>query len=332
MLSRSMQRWLLRKTFRTGWFSDQPEYLNIFTTNRCNFSCFYCSRNIEDYSPDAEYRYNDKSEFHIEDLRELLDQYPKIKSVSFVGIGEPFLIKDLIPMAQLAKDRGKSTFVISNGSLLHRHWGKIGECFDTVSISLHGLNATELWSIAKVKERTFDQFAHNLQQLTQVEVKKHPHLQVRASVVLLRDNLERVRHAAAFCVEMGIQELDIHNYLALGPDAVENVIYDDEQEYIDFIYGLVAEYAGRVKISQPVWIKRDESKMSWGCICFYRYLRVDGIGNVSGCGRIMPPAAENGNFREEKDVFANAYFKSMQKAFRTGEGIPKCCRYCPDAQ
>jgi wyosine [tRNA(Phe)-imidazoG37] synthetase (radical SAM superfamily) len=331
MLSQS-KKWLLQKTLRTGWFSDQPTNLNIFTTNRCNFSCFYCSRNIEDFSPDAEYRYDDKSEFHTANLVTLLDKYPKIQSVSFVGIGEPFLIKDLFPMARLAKERGKKTLVISNGSLLHRHWGNIGECFDNVSISLHGLNATEIMSIAKVKERTFNQFVENLRQLTQVEVMQHPRLRVSASVVLLKHNLDRVRRAAALCAEVGIQELDLQNYLALGSDAVKNVIFDDELEYIDFTHNLVAEYAGRLKINRPVWIRRNESKMGWGCVSFYRYLRVDGLGNVSGCGRIMPPTAENGNFLKEEDVFSNTYFKSMQMAFRNGEGIPACCRHCPDAQ
>ncbi len=323
---------LLRQVFRIGRFSEQPTNLNVFTTNRCNFSCFYCSRNTKDFYPDTEYHYDDKSEFHTENLQMLLDRYPRIKSVTFVGIGEPFLIRDLIPMAQLAKERGKKTSVTSNGSLLHHHWDKIGECFDSISISLHGLNATEIMSIAKVNERTFNQFVDNLRQLIQVEVKKHPRLHVCASVVLLKQNLDRVRCAAAFCAEVGIRELDLQNYLALGPDAVENVICDDEQEYIDFAHGLVSEYAGRVKINQPVWIKRDEFKMSWNCVCFYRHLRVDGLGNVSGCGRILPPVAENGNFLEETDVFSNNYFKTMRKAFRTGRGIPGCCRYCPDAQ
>jgi len=327
-----IKAWSFKQLYYRRIVSQDPRTLNIFTTDRCNFSCFYCSRNIPDKSNDAVYRYEDKSEFHIDDLRFLLKKYPKIKKVSFVGIGEPFLIRDLIPMAEFAKRSGKSTSVITNGSLLHRYWGQIGKNFDDISISLHGLNSDELFKIANVGEKTFNKFIENIHYLTQNETVENPNIHVHASVVVLKNNLVRVREAAQFCVENGIQELDLHNYLSLGPDALDNVIFDDEKEYIDYVMGLIAEYDGQVKINSPVWIKRDETKMKWGCVSFFHYLRVDGLGQVSGCGRIMPPANDNGNFRTEEDVFQNEYFESLRTAFRNGTGIPDCCRYCPDAQ
>ncbi len=323
---------LKREMLLRGLLPSDPRTLNIFTTDRCNFSCFYCSRNILDESPDSEYRYDDKSEFHIEDLRLLLDKYPTIRTVSFVGIGEPFLIRDLIPMAELAKSHGKRTTVISNGSRLHKHWGKIGELFDDISISLHGLTAPELLQIANVKENVFNQFIENIRYLTRVEAAQYPRLHIHASVVFLKQNLERLREAAEFCAQNNITELDMQNYLSLGPDARYNVVFDDEQEYMNFAVNLANEYEGRVKINLPVWIKRDDSALKWGCTTFFRYLRVDGLGQVSGCGRIMPPAAANGDFRNELDVFQNEYFKEMRESFRTGKNIPACCRYCPDAQ
>jgi molybdenum cofactor biosynthesis enzyme MoaA len=328
----SFKAWTFKQFYYHNIVSQDPLTLNIFTTDRCNFSCYYCSRNIPDDSTDAKYRYEDKSEFRIEDLRLLLEKYPKIKKVSFVGIGEPFLTRDLIPMAELAKRSSKRTSVITNGSLLHRFWGQIGLNFNDISVSLHGLNSDELLRIANVKEKIFQQFIENVHYLTQIEAKEYPSLRVHASVVVLKQNLTRVREAVKFCVENGILELDLHNYLSLGPDAMENVIFDDQKEYINFVISLQAEYKDRVKINPPVWIKRDEKKMKWGCVSFFHYLRVDGLGRVSGCGRIMPPAEENGNFRIEEDVFQNEYFNSMRTAFRTGIGIPDCCRYCPDAQ
>jgi MoaA/NifB/PqqE/SkfB family radical SAM enzyme len=324
--------WTFKQLYYHEIVSQDPLTLSIFTTDRCNFSCFYCSRNIPDDSIDAKYRYEDKSEFRIDDLRFLLEKYPEIKKISFVGIGEPFLIRDLIQMAELAKQSGKRTTVITNGSLLHRHWDQIGVNFDDISISLHGLTSDELLEIANVKEKTFMQFIENIHYLTQVEAKKYPSLHVHASVVVLKNNLIRVQEAAKFCEENGILELDLHNYLSLGPDAQNNVIFDDEKEYIDFVMSLISDFEGRVKINPPIWIKRDERKMSWGCVSFFHYLRVDGLGQVSGCGRIMPPTEENGNFRTEGDVFQNEYFNSMRTAFRSGAGIPECCRYCPDAQ
>ena len=320
------------KAYQLGILPANPKKLNIFTSDRCNFSCWYCSRNVPDDSPDALNRYDDKSEFEFNDLKFLLDRYPSIKSVSYVGIGEPFLCKDLIPMAEYSKSLGKRNSIITNGSLMHNFWGQIAKLFDGISISLHGLSRDELQSIAKVKGKVYDQFIENVHYLLNEERKLNPDLEVRSSVVVLKNNMERVREAAQFCYQNGIPVLDLQNFLPMGIESAHECIFDDEFEYIDIIRDLIDEYANKVKINAPILIKRDDKKLKWGCMSFFNYLRVDGLGQVSGCGRIMSPAAENGNFHVDEDVFNNPYFISMRRKFRTRKDLPECCRYCPDAQ
>ena len=323
---------LKRYLIQSGLLKPKPSALNIFTTNRCNFSCFYCSRNIEDNVSGIENRYGDKSEFHIDDLHLLLGKYPEVKRVSFVGVGEPFLIQDLLPMAKLAKDQGKYVLVITNGSLLHHYWGRLAPLFDQISISLHGLTATELKQIAKVNEEVFNQLIQNIRYLVREEKSLNPFLDVRASVVVLKRHLERVRDAARFCAENSVRELDLQNYLPVGLDDYSNCIFDNDLECISFIEKLIKEFAGVVKINPPVLIKRDDNRLFWRCTTFFNTLRVDGLGQISGCPRIMIPMAKNGNFRDEPDVWNNAYFKEMRERFRSRRDIPQCCRYCPDAQ
>ncbi len=328
---KELVRQTAKQMLQSGILIPDLRTLNVFTTDRCNFSCFYCSRNVLDESPDAENRYDDKSEFHTEDLRLLLDKYPTIRSVSFIGIGEPFLIRDLLPMAELSKQRGKEVRVVTNGSLLHRYWGRIGLLFDQVSVSLHGLTADELNTIAKVKENIFNQFVENVRYLVVEERKLNPRMKVRASVVLLKQNLERVRKAAQFCVDNSIPELDLQNYLPIGPEASQNCMFDDDAEDINFVKRLIRDYEPHLKINPPVLIRRDESRMRWRCTTFFTHLRVDGLGQVSGCSRIMVPKEGNGNFRTE-NVWENEYFNDMRKKFRTRQDLPTCCRYCPEAQ
>lgn len=320
------------RLFQYGILPARPKILNIFTTDKCNFSCWYCSRNISDNSPDAGNRYDYKSEFQLHDLLLLLNKYRSIEFVSYVGIGEPLLCKDLVPMAKLSKERKKVNYLITNGSLLHKYRDQIGMFFNTVSISLHGLSREELQTIAKVKGKVFDQFIENVQYLINEEKKLNPLLEVRASVVILKKNLERVREAAAFCEENAIPVLDLQNFLPLGPESSQECIFNDEVKYINFINCLKKEYEGRVKINPPVYIKRNVNELNWTCKSFFNYLRVDGLGQVSGCGRIMSPSAQNGNFRIDEDVFNNSYFLDMRKRFRTHRDLPECCRYCPDAQ
>lgn len=325
-------RQLRRRLVQTGWITPSPQVLNIFTTNRCNFSCFYCSRNVEDDAPGIENRYEDKSEFHTPDLELLLTRYPSIREVAFVGIGEPFLIRDLIPMAKLSKERGKRTSVITNASLLHRYWGQLAFSFDAISISLHGLTAMDLKGIAKVKEEVFNQFVENVRYLAREERRLKPTLCVRASVVVLKHNLERAQKAAQFCSENLIPILDLQNYLPYGLDDVDNCVFDDEPQYVAFFEQLAQEFKGTVKINPPTLVKRDDKTLKWGCMTFFNTLRVDGLGQVSGCSRIMVPSVENGNFRSDPDVWENDYFADMRARFKTKKRIPACCRYCPEAQ
>jgi wyosine [tRNA(Phe)-imidazoG37] synthetase (radical SAM superfamily) len=317
---------------RSGWIAPQPTCLNVFTTDRCNFSCFYCSRNLDDDATGAENRYHDKSEFHIVDLELLLKKYPTISHVSFVGIGEPFLIKDLIPMARLAKSQNKYVSVISNGSLLHRHWGDVAPLFDSLSISLHGLTAEELKQIAKVKQPVFNQLIENVRYLMEHERKLKPSMEVRASVVFLKQNVQRIEEAATFCHRNLIPELDVQNYLPYGLDDSMNCVFDDDTEYIDALNRIAEEFQEKVKINAPVLIKRRDADLEWGCMSFFNTLRVDGLGHVSGCSRVMLPLEENGDFRLESNVWQNHYFADFRNRFHTRKNLPECCRYCPEAQ
>ena len=315
-----------------GIIKPKLRQLNIFVTNRCNFSCFYCNRNVNDKLLGVSYKYKNGSDFKFDDLILLLNKYPTITRVSFVGIGEPFLNKDLLLMAQYAKMNGKYTSVITNGSLLHQFWGEIGKSFDSISISLHGLSPIELHIIAGVKEQIFQQFSENIQYLCFKEKKQYPHLSIRASVVMLKNNLSRVRSAANFCVENSITELDIQNFLPVDLNDSNNCVFDDEPQYKNFINELIEDYTGTLKINSPTLIKRDKKNLSWNCTTFFNTLRVDGLGQVCGCCRIMIPKAENGNIHYDSDVWNNTYFIQMREKFWYPNRLPECCRFCPDSQ
>jgi len=329
---KSFARKVKRRLIQTSIISPRPTSLNVFTTNRCTFSCFYCGRNIKDDAPGVDNRYEDKSDFHFADLRFLLDKYPSIRRVSFVGVGEPFLVQDLLSMARLAKEKGKYVVVVTNGSVLHQFWGRIAPSFDQVSVSLHGLTATELTAISKVSEHVFNQFVDNVRYLVQKEKNLNPSIDVRASVVMLKTNLDRVKRAAIFCAENSVPELDVQNYIPIGLDNYENCVFNNDFEYIRFIDKLIQEFHGSLKINPPVLIKRNDRALSWGCTTFFNTLRVDGLGQVSGCSRIMVPMAKNGNYRNEPDVWQNVYYREMRQRFRAKRNLPDCCRFCPEAQ
>ena len=275
---------------------------------------------------------DNKSEFGLTDLKNLLDKYHSIKTVSFVGVGEPFLNNELIPMAKYAKKNKKQVLTISNGTLLHNHWGDIASLFDEISISLHGLNAEELHRIAKASQKVYTQFLENVKYLTTEETKLNISLNIRASVVGLKSDLNRIISAAEFCRENHIQTLDIHNYLPVNMVDSKDCFFDDDLAHIEFFEKLKSDFAQQVIINAPVLIYKNQNKISYSCPEFFNTLRVDGVGQVTGCTKIMIPKKDNGNWRLDEDVWNNAYFLDMRRRFREKNGIPECCRYCPRAQ
>lgn len=324
----------LRKINRTvKWYMRSgPQTLSVFTTNRCNYSCCYCNRNVKSDSPTIENKYIGNCDFKYPDLKDILDKYPSIRNVSFVGIGEPFLTPDLIPMAKLAKQYKKATSVITNGSLLHHYWGKIAESFDSISISIHGTDAVDLSTIANVDASIFSQVVHNINYLIFTESKLNPTLRIRASVVIIKSQLDRIANAAQFCVQNAIPTLDLQNYLPSDIRDGGKCLFSDEFKYIKCIDDLIETYKDSLKINRPVLIKRNPKLMLNSCDSFFSTLRVDGFGHISGCPRILIPSAVNGNFKVEKDVWNNAYFKKAREKTINNEYMSECCRYCPNAQ
>jgi len=313
---------------------DKPilQTLNIFTTARCNLSCTYCNRNAEEDAPGIANKYKEESEFKLPDLKLLLAKYPTLRNVSYIGVGEPFLCRDLISMAQYSKALGKKNAVITNGTLLHHFWGDIAPHFDFLSISLHGMDKEEFARIGQVSPHLFEQLVENIRYMVDHEIKLNPKMNFRASTVYLKEDHQRAQRAARFCVENRIPTLDIQNYISNSLLDIHQCIYDDDQFHLNFLEELKTQYKDTLPINLPKPIKRDASAVAYECPLFFNTLRVDGQGSVTGCCVAMVPHPENGNFRLEEDVWNNAYFQDMRQRFRDKRNLPACCRFCRNAQ
>jgi len=86
-------------------WSRSPTFLNIEPTTRCNFSCWYCvGRKME------------QKDISVEDFRQVLDNFPSVKTIALVGEGEPLMHKGFFEMARMAADRNIRVATLSNGS------------------------------------------------------------------------------------------------------------------------------------------------------------------------------------------------------------------------
>ncbi len=91
------------------WFRT-PVILQLEPSTRCNFNCWYCiGRSME------------QADIGVDDFVHALDHFPTLKTLVFMGEGEPLLHKDFFHMVKMARDRNIHVITVSNASMFNKH-------------------------------------------------------------------------------------------------------------------------------------------------------------------------------------------------------------------
>lgn len=115
-------------------------YLTLKLTNQCNLNCAMCG---QVFSPER----NSKEELELETIDKLLDEAPFVKQVYLFG-GETFLYSRLPELLLLLKNRGITSRITTNGTLLAKRAEDIVKYGATnVEISLDSCKKDVLESI-----------------------------------------------------------------------------------------------------------------------------------------------------------------------------------------
>lgn len=164
-----------------------PYVVQFFPIYACNFTCKYCHHSI----PKAERKFVTewpvmKYELFEKCIKEL-GQFPeKIRTLRFVGMGEPLLHKDIVRMVREAKQSGVANTVelITNGYLLTHEMsdGLIDAGLDRLVISLQGTNAGKYQDICGVT-MDFEQFVGNIRYLYERKEERRSGLQIYCKIV-----------------------------------------------------------------------------------------------------------------------------------------------------
>jgi len=96
-----------------------PLLVHLEPTNVCNFKCRFCPESLDDYKDQAGGLFNLSLEHYTKILNEL-KKMPKLKSLNFFMMGEPFANKNILKFVKMASSANISeTYMIStNGALL----------------------------------------------------------------------------------------------------------------------------------------------------------------------------------------------------------------------
>ena len=95
-----------------------PLMVHLEPTNICNFKCKFCPESLNDYEDKAGGFFNLSLENFIKILNEL-KKVPKLKSLNFFMMGEPFVNKNILKFVKMASSANISeTYMISSNGVL----------------------------------------------------------------------------------------------------------------------------------------------------------------------------------------------------------------------
>ena len=114
-----------------------PPCLFVEVTNRCNLTCPTCQ-----LGTDQAYKGYNKSDITFEQFKKIVDQVPSLVYVTLQGIGEPLLNKDIIKMIKHCSEKGISTYINTNGTILTENKSRelVESGLSNLSISVNSFN------------------------------------------------------------------------------------------------------------------------------------------------------------------------------------------------
>ncbi len=308
----------------------QPPSLLFDLTDRCTLKCNMCvsrSSLLPDFHDDT--RHKDYKNLTFERFKQVVDRFPKAVKVGLAGLGEPFLNHDLFATIEYAAARHMQVSTITNATQLHLYIDKIiNSPLNEISISINAITPSQFAQISGASATVYSRILESVSALVAARDKQKKKLRIKVSFVCSRSNLRDMPAMVQLSDSLNVDELLFLNLIpsdvpGYGP---EESLYGDDQEVLEVIHNLPRPKT-RLIVRTPHLLSH--RVILHHCPWFYKTLRVDGEGNISGCGRVFPPDAVNGNIFRDSDIWNGPYFRQKRTFFQDKSSqLPFHCKYC----
>jgi MoaA/NifB/PqqE/SkfB family radical SAM enzyme len=320
-----------------------PTQLYIETTNRCNSKCNICIRTFKKNEP--------LRDLSVEELKSIVQQFPRLERVVLHGIGEPLLNKDILKMVEHLKGIGARVIFNSNASLLDRVVAKglIDSCLDEYRVSIDA--ATPALYIKMRGVDFFNKAVENVKGIVRLQKSLGKTIpKVSFWFVGTRENIGELPDLIKLAADIGVREVYLQRLTYLdGPKSFgiaqeNNAIYNKTNSNVMRIIEECEDLAGKLEVTfvssgastpRECLNREYSSKDPWKkCRRPWNLSYITSNGNVLPCC-ISPFSASEyediilGNvFKEElKDIWNNAKYRTLRRGL-LGSNPPKYCRGC----
>jgi len=306
-------KFLLAKTFLKKWINSpsynsiynkkikkytkkiKPFFLQVENTNLCNARCIMCPHAFMKRKKET----MNQTDFE-KIIRNVLKDYPHIKTLTITGIGEPMIDKGIINKIKFINENypNLQVDVYTNASLLNK---KLTE--DLLRTKIHkinfSINGTEK-TYKEIMQLDYDTTKENMLYFIKRKKelrKKYPLINV--SLMIMKENQKEVE---------SVQNLWL--------DKVDSVM----------VYG-PSNWGGKHDINA---IKTDFKIKRWPCTDLWRYITVNVAGDMVMCRRDYEAKVKLGNLLKQgaKEVFEGDKINKLRKRHLKGDFSMPLCEKC----
>jgi len=288
-----------------------PTTLMVEPTNACNFRCISCTK--QNSKDDRPAQFMDVNTFE-----RIIGQFQDLNNIVFCGLGEPLFNRDIVKMAQKAKENKIGTIrLTTNGFGLTKTTAKSLMPFLThINISINGFSPASYAKFNGVDPDYFNKVVENTRGLVALKESSGGSLKVCLSAVLTRQNISNFNYAVKFA-----KELEADSFLLLQLNDFDGSlchlkISRDEHNRVSQklkrdskIYKIPVEFIDSVSMPR--------------CYLLWKtaYISVDGA--VIPCNGYFDCSEWNLLTQNFKDIWHSEDFVEMRKKVVSGK-LPYC--------
>jgi len=255
-----------------------PTDLNVYLTNKCNFKCKHCLRQVKPKQVVAD--------VSIELLEKVLELYP-IKTVCIAGFGEPLMSDKLFPIIKFLNSREMAPGLITNGSLVTsciEQFSQVNLLY--VSISLNVVTAKEHEDITGTK--MFDIVLDGIRRLKALN-----NFPIGVSKILFKSEINSLPAFITLATQLNVDFANITNSLPYSKEAEVEIVTENDTAVIGKLDWLKQMKDTKVVNKWPIIVKNE---CPHSCSSPWVSIGINGTGEISGCRRVHPPSSDFGAF------------------------------------
>ena len=305
---------------QVGKIRRKPDFIQIEPTTYCNLDCRFCNR---------KYIKRINQHFNIDLLKSIVKSNKKLKSISFVGIGEPLLNPMLFQMIALCKSKGIRTSINTNGSLLSNNAKKLAASgLERLQVSF---DASTQQTLQKLKSRlSLNDIIEGVNKAAEVAFESK--MDITFHTTLSDFNIRELPAIVTLAAKLKINEITtegIHHW-DNRYDNNKHSIYNMNQESVKMIFKEACDEAKKNRITLKIIpverIGNYKKPENYHCPWPWDSCFITVEGDVTPCCICIDPnLAKLGNLADtsfekiwnsfEYQVFRNSFINGTRKKF-----------------